>query len=404
MVGAMMYIWSTGVTAFREQLGLSGDAGDANFGIIAFGIGLGSAAGSFLVGRFLDIFGSKRVIYITAIAYPLSILPMGYATSVNFAVGCGVVLGLLRGAIDTAFNTHGVQVERHYRRPIMSAFHAFYSLGGFLLGMAGSAFATHFTNSVQTPFTVLGGAMVIVGIVVGRFMLDRDDIASEVSVAINDEPPHAESVKSPKAIILLMIGFGVLLLGSMVGESAIGDWGQEYIRRVLNTPISTAGMAVSVFIGAECIGRLIGDRVAEYLGASNMVLFSAVLAISGLLVTVTGHTALFGMIGFAMFGVGLSCIAPLMLSYAGRKDPLNAGRNIGIVNSIGYSGMLLGPAAIATVVNHYGIDSLLYFPMLLLIPLAILGPFLMRNRRNKAKDELTLAPKESNSQSFRSDQ
>ncbi|WP_257112734.1 hypothetical protein [Pseudomonas ficuserectae] len=128
-------------------------------------------------------------------------------------------------------------------------------------------------------------------------------------------------------------------------------------------------MAVSVFIGAECIGRLIGDRVAEYLGASNMVLFSAVLAISGLLVTVTGHTALFGMIGFAMFGVGLSCIAPLMLSYAGRKDPLNAGRNIGIVNSIGYSGMLLGPAAIATVVNHYGIDSLLYFPMLLLIPL-----------------------------------
>ncbi len=166
-----------------------------------------------------------------------------------------------------------------------------------------------------------------------------------------------------------MIGFGVLLLGSMVGESAIGDWGQEYIRRVLNTPISTAGMAVSVFIGAECIGRLIGDRVAEYLGASNMVLFSAVLAISGLLVTVTGHTALFGMIGFAMFGVGLSCIAPLMLSYAGRKDPLNAGRNIGIVNSIGYSGMLLGPAAIATVVNHYGIDSLLYFPMLLLIPL-----------------------------------
>jgi MFS family permease len=398
MVGAMMYIWSTGVTAFREQLGLSGDTGDVNFGVIAFGIGLGSAAGSFLVGRFLDVFGSKRVIYVTAIAYPLSIIPLGYATGVSFAIGCGVVLGLLRGAIDTAFNTHGVQVERYYRRPIMSAFHAFYSLGGFLLGMAGSAFATRFTDSAQMPFTILGGAMVIIGIIVGRFMLDKHDIAPEAPVVVDaatDAP--RKMAASPKAIIVLMTGFGVLLLGSMVGESAIADWGQEYIRRVLDTPISTAGMAVSVFIGAECVGRLIGDRVAEYLGASKMVFFSAVLAIGGLLITVIGHTPVFGMIGFAMFGFGLSCIAPLMLSSAGRKDPLNAGRNIGIVNSIGYSGMLLGPAAIATVVNYYGIERLLYFPMLLLIPLAIFGPLLMRNRfKKKVKQSHPMTPQKSN--------
>lgn len=386
MVGAMMYIWSTGVTAFREQLGLSGDAGDVNFGIIAFGIGLGSAAGSFLVGRFLDVFGSKTVIYVTAVAYPLSIIPLGYSTGVSFALGCGVVLGLLRGAIDTAFNTHGVQVERYYRRPIMSAFHAFYSLGGFLLGMAGSAFASRFTDSAQVPFTVLGGAMVVVGLVVGRFMLDKNDIAPEAPVSKEDAPiSPQENAPNTKAMILLMVGFGVLLLGSMVGEGAIADWGQEYIRRVLDTPISTAGMAVSVFIGAECIGRLIGDRVAEYLGASRMVFISALLAIGGLLVTVIGHSQLFGMIGFAMFGLGLSCIAPLMLSSAGRKDPLNAGRNIGIVNCIGYSGMLLGPAAIATVVNYFGIERLLFFPMLLLVPLAIFGPILMRNQLKKGK-------------------
>ncbi|EGH27478.1 major facilitator transporter [Pseudomonas amygdali pv. mori str. 301020] len=380
MVGAMMYIWSTGVTAFREQLGLSGDAGDVDFGIIAFGIGVGSAAGSFLIGKFLDVFGSKKVIYVTAVGYPLSIIPLGFATGFHFALGCGIVLGLLRGAIDTAFNTHGVQVERFYRRPIMSAFHAFYSLGGFLLGMIGSAFAEHFTNSAQVPFSVLGGAMLVIGLVVGHFMLDKHDVAPEFSEeSAPVQQPSSSTGTQAKAIILLMIGFGVLLLGSMVGESAIADWGQEYIRRVLETPVSTAGMAVSVFIGAECFGRLIGDRLAEKIGASKVVLLSAVLAIGGLIITVVGHSVVYGVIGFALFGLGLSCIAPLMLSSAGRKDPLNAGRNIGIVNCIGYSGMLLGPAAIATVVNFFGIERLLFFPMVLLVPLALFGPVLMRN-------------------------
>lgn len=41
--------------------------------------------------------------------------------------------------------------------------------------------------------------------------------------------------------------------------------------------------------------------------------------------------------------------------------------------------MLLGPVAIATVVNFFGIERLLFFPMVLLVPLALFGPVLMRN-------------------------
>jgi len=383
LVGAMLYIWSTGVTAFRHQLGLSGDAGDVDFGILAFGIGVGSAAGSFLVGKFLDVLGAKKVITFTALAYPLSIIPLGFASGFGFAMGCGIVLGLLRGAIDTAFNTHGVQVERFYRRPIMSAFHAFYSLGGFILGMIGSAFADRYTESASVPFGLLGGAMLLAGLVVSRFMLDKDEVAPEQPVSAG-EPALIPSVSNNRSIVLLMIGFGVLLLGGMVGESAIADWGQEYIRRVMQTPVSTAGMAVSLFIGAECLGRLVGDRLAERIGASKVVFLSALLSIGGLLLTTIGHSVTTSLIGFALFGLGLSCIAPLMLSSAGRKDPLNAGRNIGIVNSIGYSGMLVAPAAITTVVSYLGMERLLFFPMVLLLPLALLGPLLMRNQQQKA--------------------
>ncbi|MFZ6049352.1 MFS transporter [Pseudomonas sp. CR3202] len=379
MVGAMMYIWSTGVSAFREQLGLSGSLGDGHFGMIALGIGVGAAAGSFLVGRFIDVLGAKRVIYATAVIYPLSIIPLGFVTGFWFALAFGVILGLFRGAIDTALNTHGIQVERFYRRPILAAFHAFYSLGGFLVGMVGSLFAAHYTQSAAVPFTALGGAMLVIGCLVGHFMLDKHDVP-ELPNAVDPQSSAGASVTAgnPWQMVLLMIGFGILLLGSMVGEGAVADWGQEYARRELGTSTSLAGMAVSVFVGAECFGRLIGDRIAERLGAPQVVFGSAVLAVAGLLLTMIGGTAMSGLIGFGLFGLGLACIAPLMLSSAGRKDPANAGRNIGIVNGIGYSGMLLGPAAIAAVVNYFGLSYLLYAPLVLLTPLALFGPLLMR--------------------------
>lgn len=377
MIGAMMYIWSTGVTAFREQMGLSGSLGDVDFGMIALSIGVGAAIGCIAVGRFVDVFGARKVIYTTAAVYPLSIIPMGLVSDFWFAVAFGAVLGLFRGAIDTALNSHGVQVERFYQRPIMSAFHAFYSFGGFLIGIVGSSFASRYTDSAAVPFTVLGLAMLVIGLVLGHFLLDKGEAPALAAAEVNVTASHEPSGRNWQ-IILIMVGFGILLLGSIIGEGAVSDWGQEYVRRQLGTSASDAGLAISVFIGAQCFSRVVGDRIAERIGAPQMVFLSGLVAVAGLLVTIIGDTPKAGLVGFTLYGLGLACIAPLMLSSAGRKDPAHAGRNIGIVNGIGYSGMLVGPAGIAAVVNYFGLSYLLYAPLILLGLLAIFSPILMR--------------------------
>jgi MFS family permease len=154
--------------------------------------------------------------------------------------------------------------------------------------------------------------------------------------------------------MLLMVAFGTLLLGSMMGENAIGDWGQKYVHRVLGASTSFGGMAVSVFIGTVTFGRLFGDKLAGRFGNARAIGGSGVLCVAGTLLTILGASA--GIVGFALFGQGLACIAPVMVSSAGRKDPENAGRNIGIVNGIGFSGMLMGPAAITVIVGQFGLD------------------------------------------------
>lgn len=394
MIGAMMYIWSTGVSVFRSQLGLSGELGDANFGMIALGIGVGSATGALLVGRLLDQFGAKPVITVCALAYPLSIIPLGFVSGFWLAMCFGVVLGLLRGALDTALNAHGVQVERFYQRSIMSSFHAFYSLGGFLLGMACSWLTGFYTDSVLVPFTVLGVAMLIVGCIFSRWLLGKHDVPDASSSAWQTGAQSPDGTgKGPSArTLLVMIALGVLLLGSMMGENAIADWGQEYIRREFSTTTSTAGMAVSIFVGAAFIGRLFGDWMAAAFGNARVVFGCGTVCVLGMILTIVGGTATTGILGFALFGLGLSCIAPLMISAAGRRDPEHAGRNIGIVNCIGFSGMLVGPAAITVIVSHFGLGMLMFFPLIMLGLLATFGPLLMKAPKNPAGAKLAFTP------------
>lgn len=384
LIGAMMYIWSTSVSAFRHHLGLAGAQGDLSFGMIAFSIGVGAAVGSLAVGRFIDVLGPKRAVGTTLILYPLSIIPLGMVDDLGFAQAFGFVFGLLRGATDTALNAHGVQVERFYGRPIMAGFHAFYSLGGFLFGLLGSYFASHYTETAAVPFMLSAGGLLIASVFIFHYLLSKEELAAAPGLsdhaALETAGHEARKHGGPtEYIILLMVGFGLLLLGAMVGENAVADWGQEYLSRHVGTSTATAAMAISFFTGAQFLGRIVGDHLAAWMGQARLVLVCGVCAVLGLLAAIFGGSLIMGIIGFALFGLGLSCIAPMMLSSAGRRDPANAGRNIGIVNGIGFTGMLAAPALLSLIVNTFGIGKLLYIPLVLLGILAIFGPQLMQS-------------------------
>ena len=388
-LGGMAYIWSTGVTEFREQLGLSGSAGDLRFGMIALSSGIAAALGSFFVGFFADRYGPRRVVAVGAVVYPLLIIALGQVHGWIMAVPVVASLGLFRGAQDTALNTHGIQVERYYHRSIMSSFHFCYSFGGFLLGMAGSWLANRYTDSATAQFTLLGGAMLALGVGSVFWMLRQDELLEMGEPELELDASGAPIVTVKAVVVLLMIGFGLLLLGSMVGENVVGDWGQEYISRVTHSTAAVAGVAVSVFIGAEAFGRIFGDRLAQTFGRATVVFGSGILAVGGLTIMMAIGTPIASLIGFGTLGLGLSSIAPLMLSSAGRADPANAGRNIGIVNAIGYSGNLVSPAAITFVVTVFGLSHLLIFPLIMLLPLALFGPILMKKSEQSHFDDET---------------
>src|ERR1035438_9389925 len=68
----------------------------------------------------------------------LGYLLLALAHNVWSLAGALAALGFSNGCLDVSMNTHAVKVEHRYQRPIMSAFHATWSLGGVLASIVGA--------------------------------------------------------------------------------------------------------------------------------------------------------------------------------------------------------------------------------------------------------------------------
>lgn len=377
-MGAVMLMWSTSTSSLRAEQGWEGAAGDATFGSLALAIGIGNAIGCAVSGPLVDRFGARRVAIPSLVLYPLLYLPLSLLGSMVGLLATGILIGAARGFVDVVANVNGVQVERHYGRPIMSMFHAAYPASGFVFGFVGSAFAQHFTESPLVPYLVIGVTMSVLGLLFGRLYLSPEEHLAPVELAAADGADARGGLRAPAAAALaVMIGFGVLAFVSYLAESATFDWGQEFVRRTLETTPGVAALAVTVFSGAQFAGRVLGDALSARFGQRAVMAASGVIGAIGATLMLTAAVPAQALIGFGFVGLGVSCIVPLMLSAAGRLDPENSGRNIGLVNSIGVAGMFVGPAGITLLVSELGIAWMPLLPLVLLIAIAIAGPILI---------------------------
>ncbi|WP_051636665.1 MFS transporter [Rhodococcus erythropolis] len=381
-LGAVIVMWSTSTTSLRFSLGWEGDDGDASFGSLAFALGLGFAIGCAVSGPLIDKWGCRNIAIPSLTVYPLMYIPLAFLDGMIGLLAFGLLAGTLRGFVDIVINVNGVQLERHYGRPIISSFHAAYPAGGFLFGLVGSAFARSFTESAVVPFLAMGLTMSALGYVFGRMYLRRDEeivpAAHPVPAGVRKSEEHSKSNDAKYAGLAVMVGFGLLAFVSYLAENATYDWGQEFVRRTLDTTAGTAALAVTVFSGSQFVGRMLGDKLTERFGQKAVICGSGVIGALGAACMMTAVSPVQALLGFGLVGLGVSCIVPIMLSAAGRMDPQNSGRNIGLVNAVGVTGMFLGPAAITTVVDRMGIEWMPLLPLVLLALIAIAGPILVR--------------------------
>ena len=335
--GAVLATWVPQIPAVKARHGLS----DGGLGFVLLAMAAGSVLALPLAGWLVDRLGSRRVTTLVALGFCLLLPWPVLSPGLPMLVAALALFGALNGALDVSMNTQALRVEQLQGRPIMSSFHALFSLGG----VAGAA--------VTGATMWLGDAQVVATAVVAAAAV----LASAPALVAAAPTSHASplTLKVPRALI----GLGVLTFLGLLSEGAMGDWSAVYLRDELLTSPGLAAVGFAAFSLTMAAGRFGGDRLVRRFGSVRVLQVSAAIAAIGLGVALAvGHPAA-AIVGFGLVGLGIANVVPVLFSAAGQTPGLQAGTAIAAVATTGYLGFLGGPPAIGLVAEATGLPMAL---------------------------------------------
>jgi len=327
---------------------------ERTLGILILCLGVGCMFAMFFSGVLSEKFGSRRVIVLSGLGFS-AMLPSLAVASTPMALGaCLLVFGGLLGSLEVAMNLHAVEVEKGAHRPLMSGFHALFSVGGFL----GAGFMTLMLSLGIGPFrSVL--------VACGLMMLTI--LAAWPLTLRTKAAPGGPSFALPHGIVLII---ALLTAISFLAEGAVLDWGALFVSGNGLLDVNQAGSAYMLFAIAMTLGRFTGDAVVARIGDRPTLMWGGAIAIAGFVLLLVAPNAPVALAGFTLVGLGAANIVPVLFRRAGSQSIMPAGLAIAAISAMGYGGLLAGPAAIGFVAKQVGLTNALWMlpALLVLVP------------------------------------
>ena len=324
-------------------------------GILLLCLGIGSLLAMFFTGMLSARFGTRPVILASGLGLCV-VVPFLAIAATPVTLGLTLLFfGAALGSLDVAVNIHAVEVERDAGQPLMSGFHAQYSLGGF----AGAMFITLLLSAGLGPFgcVVIACALMLVMMFLASPRLLRTKAA--------DGEPH---FALPRGIVLVI---AMLAAISFLAEGSILDWSALLITGNGLVDVEQGGIGFVLFSIAMTFMRFCGDALTARIGDRPTLVWGGLVAIAGFAVLLLAPVAAVAMMGFVLIGLGAANIVPVLFRRAGSQKVMPPGLAIAAITTMGYAGILLGPAAIGFVAKHVGLTTAFWMipAILLLVPL-----------------------------------
>lgn len=326
--GALFGIWASRIPAIRDKLELTHEA--LGYGLLFMAAG---AVCSFpITGRLTDRFGAVALTRYIAVLYTFSLILLALAGSFWSLAAFLFIFGAFHGSMDVAMNAWAAEVEQAYKKPVMSSFHAMWSLGAGLGALSGFA-AVQMGLTVIQHFLLAGGLVVVLALASSwvRWTSRRSAVSEGKVFAL---PSGA----------LVLVGFTALC--GALGEGAVADWSAIFLRDVTDAAESVAALGYAVFSVAMVAFRLAGGFVIARFGPVATARFGGACAALGVFCVVSAAEAGLALAGFAMMGIGYAVIMPLAFSRAASDPNVPPGQAIASVATLGYGGLLIGPPLI----------------------------------------------------------
>ncbi len=345
--GFLLGMWIVHIPLVKDRTGID----DSTLGGLLLLVGVAALIGMQVGGRLIDRIGSAPTVAVAMTALALVLPFVALAESPVALAGVLAVLGLANGVVDVAQNAQAVVVERAYGRPIMSAFHALFSMGNLVAALLGGLLIGQDVGMLPTLVTAA-----VVGLVGAAAC--RRPLLADAAPAPTEDGGRRRVPWTPRVVLL-----GLLAFALMLSEGVAYDWSTVHLRDSLGSTETVAAWAFGAFSATMTIVRLVADRVVARVGSATYVSIAALVGAVAMLGVVLAPNAPVAIAAWALFGVGLAGCVPQFFSAAGNVDPTAAGTYLARITSFGYTGLLAGPSIIGFLRTWVSLPTALLVPL-----------------------------------------
>lgn len=369
LCGSAVTVWATHIPEVEKNLSLT----TATIGIIILILGAGALASMQLLGVLVDRYGSAKILVGITTALGAALALPGFAVNV-WTLGISIfILGACIGGTDIAMNAHALEVEKAYQRPIFSAFHAMWSIGG-VLGAAVVGLAL--SQNLAMGFTMTGWGILTIAIGLGLRPWLLESKARPIT-----KDPAANKNRVKELGFVIFIGL-VSAAGAMIEGIGI-DWSALYSVDTFEVSTATAAITIIIFSAAMAGVRFFIDKVVAKFSRIFVIQVGAAVSGLGVAIALVSPTIELSWIGWALTGIGIAGVVPQCMAYGSEIGPFeNQGRNLAKVVGLTYAGVLGGPAIIGFIGQVIGLALALWIGVALAIFVAVGAIFMVKGKHS----------------------
>jgi MFS family permease len=319
-------------------------------GILLLGLGVGSFVGMPLAGKLTQKIGARNAIAASGLASCLLLVLLAMIPGFYFECVALLAYGVTLGCLEVSVNIYGTYLENRHKGRLMSGLHAAYSIGE----VASAAALTALFVLGISPLGAVGTLMLVLAIVLVAFLRKIENHKIE--------SPKKEKTKTGRITLNGHIGILAVICGVIfLTEGAMLDWSAIYLRDNAGVPQEASAFGYTLFVIAMALSRLIGDNLTTRIGARNMLAGGIILILLTLLALVLIPTPLVAFVALFIMGLGMANLAPVLISAASRTSSMDSVKAITAVTTVGYGGLLAGPALIGAISSAISLQGAFLF-------------------------------------------
>jgi MFS transporter len=337
--------WASRVPDVRRAVGL----GDTTWGLANSATNIGEVLSLAIVAVLIGQVSARRLSLAGAVLILVN-APVLAASSTLVALLAGLLVwGFAANLLATPMNSQAVEVQRQYGRPLLSTFHAIFSIGL----LAGGTLGTLAAAAGVTPGVQLAVSSAVLGVLLlgsGRWLPELERPAPAA-----DRPRRRLRDRfTPQLLLLAVIAF----LGAFT-TGAGTQWSAIYTSQTLRAGAVVGAATYTCLAIAGVVARLSGDRLVARFGRLRLLRMSTLVGAAGLGCALLVGTPAAAVIGFTVLGLGMACVDPTIYSFAGSQPDVSSGEGVSVVVMGQWPGFLAAPPVIGALAGVFGLRAAL---------------------------------------------